>query len=53
MYNINGIRVKSKYTHAPSLMRRIEANQYRSVNLRVLQAEVQLTCHKWSLRSQK
>lgn len=38
---------------SPGLVDRIEANQYRSVYFRVLQAEVQLTCHKWSLHSQK
>lgn len=35
-----------------SLMCRVKANQYRSVDLRMLQAVVQLTCHKWSLKSQ-
>lgn len=46
--------MKYKYNiHAPGLIWRIEANQYRCVDLRVLQAEVQLTCHKRSLRSQK
>ena len=46
--NINVKSIKS-----PGLMCGIEANQYRSVDLRVLQAEVQLTCHKWSLRGQR
>lgn len=32
------------------LMCRVEANQYRSVDLGVLQAVVQLPCHKWSLK---
>lgn len=41
------------HTDAPGLVCGIEANQYRSVDVRVPQAEVQLTCHEWSLSSQK
>lgn len=37
--------------HTPGLMCRIEANQYRGVDFRVLQAEVQLTCNKWGLKA--
>lgn len=38
---------------APGLVCRIEADQHRNVDLRVLQAEVQLTSHKRSLKVQK
>lgn len=34
-------------------MCRVEANQHRCVDFRVLQAEIQLPCHKWSLWGQK
>lgn len=34
-------------------MCRVEANQHRRVDFRVLQAEIQLPCHKWSLWGQK
>ena len=44
---MNGKRVK--FTHTPGLMCGIEAHKNRGVDLRVLQAEIQLTGYKRSL----